>query len=157
MILATLVTSLGNILSPQKCQDPDLLDVTGSGDTKEMEIDDKLAEDEGNVESGISTTGSKKLQGRSGQKPTISNKQPRFCQPQVADSWEDEIADEATGGPVDDKSKVSNNRMAGENPLDAGDLADSTKTQSRQSLILVYRAFRMLQSEFDEKFKKMWA
>ncbi|KAJ5772626.1 DEAD/DEAH box helicase, partial [Penicillium odoratum] len=140
MILRVVTASLGNILNPRGNSDVDMLDVTGGGELREVEADDNIADVEVKDEPGkkVSTTPAGKV--HTSVAPSASvKKHLRTAQP--LDSWEDDM-DEEEQAPV--QQEPSNTQPG-------------RKMDNLQSLTLVYKAFNALQTEFDEKFKKMWA
>jgi hypothetical protein len=136
MILATIVTSLAVYLGLGTDADPEMLDVMGSGDTIENDGDEQLAV---NTES---------------QQPTEAYQPPKIgtpIQPPPVQKGKKKVADDWD---------ASEDNMAAEEDF----LADEAKKSSAVSdeeeyekLMNVYKAFRKLKTQFDEKFYAIWA
>lgn len=157
MILSTLITSLDIFLDPSASKDPDLLDVAGRGDLKEIEIDDKLADEENDT---AGTAPNAKFGGpqRDAKGKTAANRNFNSrLQHEVPDSWEDEAIEGTEESFANGKSSVSHEEVEAEIDPNHNQSETQTEAQSRKSLMLVLKAFHALKTEFDEKFKKMWA
>ncbi|KAI9790002.1 MAG: hypothetical protein M1816_005616 [Peltula sp. TS41687] len=160
LVLATIVTSLTNFLKLDPASDSDLLDVVGEGDELEIENDAALAQETGAAvdETKKLATASARQEGNSsaakGRNAGKKNK--------LADSWED-------GDDVDVDAPAKNSRVLPErkckskavNPYD--DESDSEESEEdanskeQGGLIIVLKAFTMLQKQFDERFRAIWA
>ncbi|OQE32624.1 hypothetical protein PENFLA_c001G10680 [Penicillium flavigenum] len=150
LTLATIKTSIEGFLKPGGNIGADMLDVAGGGDDYENLVDDK-AVDQIEAENA----------GKTDVKP--DNKQAMAAAPVpaprprakkvVVDSWEDEMDDEDDETDVEaiDASKDATNGVGSkttqEKPVD----------NSHRSMFLVAKAFSELHTEFDTKFKAMWA
>lgn len=130
MVLATIVTSLALYIGLGNSADPEMLDVMGSGDAAENDADADIAE-----ETVI--------------EPSVSKGAPA-----------------AAATPVRKSKKVAEDWDAGEDALVAeedylkseGASANSASDpEEYEKLMNVYRAFRKLKNEFDEKFLAIWA
>ncbi|GME50787.1 Helicase [Neofusicoccum parvum] len=128
MILATIITTLSNMLHPDADGEADILDAVGGGDAHEEQVEDKLLEAAAPPEP----------------KTALPVQVKKTRKKDVADSWDDGIDDDdndsvngATNGHADDGVKWEDG--------EGGNLLD----------VLV--AFKKLSEEFNEKFKAMWA
>ena len=133
MVLATIVSSLAVYLGLAAATD-EMLEVMGSGDAAENEEDEKDAADE----EVASTTTTATTQSSGSSAPTFVKKKKK-----VVDDWdagEDEMAAEE-------------DYMKSEGLNDTGVNDD----EEYEKLLTVYKAFRKLKTEFDEKFRAIWA
>ncbi|PHH83095.1 hypothetical protein CDD82_3630 [Ophiocordyceps australis] len=135
LILATIVTSMTNFLKP----DGDGLEMENVQDVDDVltEIKDCKLGVAGEAETVETTAGPAKAAGK---KPTR--------QKVIADSWEDDDADQeenlATG---------SHSRSSSKTSLDA----PTWQTDGEESLQLVLLAFQELRQQFDDKFRLVWS
>ncbi|KAM3074302.1 hypothetical protein ACMFMG_002886 [Clarireedia jacksonii] len=129
MILATICTSLALYLGLGVDSDAEMLDVMGAGDEGENENDEKLAED---VIPAASVT---PAPAREQAKPVRGRK--------VVEDWDAH----------EDKLTAEEDYFQEE--LDSG--AGATDDEEYEKLRNVYRAFRKLKTEFDEKFTAIFA
>ncbi|KAI6363411.1 hypothetical protein MCOR25_005904 [Pyricularia grisea] len=146
LILATIVTSLDNFLDP-KAGYPDMTNVQDVFDR--VTEDQEVGKDDIIPEAQMSTpldeiTNKKKTKGK-----------------KVLESWdddEDEEEDELTGGfaRVNGRDRTSAHNSDGEAGAEWDDVP-AWQRQNEANLRSVLKAFRLLQSEFDEKFRKVWA
>jgi hypothetical protein len=132
MILATIVTSLALYLGLGTDADPEMLDVMGSGDTIENDGDEKLAVNTEPAEPSIPKIGTPI------QPPPVMKKSKK-----VADDW-DASEDHMTAEEDFLKSTATNGNAA-------------TDDEEYDKLMNVYKAFRKLKTQFDEKFYAIWA
>ncbi|TIC97855.1 putative helicase [Colletotrichum higginsianum] len=142
LILATIVTSLENFLGSNDVDDADMVDVQDVVDILEEERfgDDVVQQSSGAPRPTPETSG---LESKA-----ISRKGRQ----RVADSWEDESdSDEATEESPDQEHYPSSTDE-GSVPFAASWVGDDGK-----SLVKVYKAFKLLQQGFDERFRKVWA
>ncbi|CAG8903721.1 unnamed protein product [Penicillium egyptiacum] len=150
LTLATIKTSIEGFLRPGGNIGADMLDVAGGGDDYENLVDDK-AVDQIEAENA----------GKMGVKP--DNKQAMPAAPVstprsrakkvVVDSWEDEMDDE------DDETEdeVINASKDAANGLGSKTTQEKPVDNSHRSMVWVAKAFNELHSEFDSKFRAMWA
>jgi hypothetical protein len=133
MILATIVTSLAVYLGLGTDADPEMLDVMGSGDTIENDGDEKLA-----VNTEPQESFAPQKIGTPIQPPPVMKKGKK-----VADDWD---ASEDTMTAEEDylKTKGMENSAV-------------TDDEEYDQLMNVYKAFRKLKTQFDEKFYAIWA
>lgn len=159
LVLATIVTSFENFLklSPGG-MDEDISSVAGSGDRYEMELGvGDIPETSESAESGTGETKEKQQMAQtppastSSQPPSTST-EPRKKQ-QPADSWEDEVDDDDEDGDnasqKDDITEIES--------TDSGIPMTTTLNGESPGIFNVLKAFKLLQAEFNEKFKAMWA
>lgn len=130
MILATICTSLALYLGLGIDADPDMLDVMGTGDVAENDLDEEIAAQ--SVPPPATTT--------------TTTQQPAFVKKSkkgVVDDWN---ADEDAIAAEENLSKE-----------EVGNGTEGTDNEEYDKLMNVYKAFRKVKTEFDEKFKDMWA
>ncbi|KAJ5927797.1 hypothetical protein N7466_006753 [Penicillium verhagenii] len=149
MILATLTTSLNNILNPSGA-DMDMLNVAGGGDIHEVQTEDNIAEDEGqSAQKEAAKRHAERLHPKPAA-PLASVKKSRASSADTFDNWEDEMDDHEEKAAVQaEKQAAAKNKPKA---VHKAGLKDDKK-----SLLLVLHAFNCLRTEFDTKFKKMWA
>jgi hypothetical protein len=153
LVLATIVTSLENFMKLSPGMDTDLLDSMGGADASEDELDGKVLK-----------SMNLPLRGQPLPKAGVAMaKQPK--QSKVADSWDDDVSENSdeeistapkhvnhTAESPDEGSKQqfrSSTHDKGSNDADAF-LED-------EGLLQVLRVFRMLQAEFDARYRAIWA
>lgn len=129
MVLATIATSLALHIGLGQDGDAELLDVMGAGDSVENENDEKVAED---TIPQVASTPSSELQ----QAQPVRRKK-------VVDDWD----------AGEDKLAAEEDYLEREKESGAG----VTDDDEYQKLMTVYRAFRKLKTEFDEKFRAIFA
>ncbi|KAK3987235.1 hypothetical protein QBC44DRAFT_331951 [Cladorrhinum sp. PSN332] len=134
-ILATITTSLANILSPSAVDD----DIMGDG-----EVDEELGGDRG-LDDEVEDQAAEKTVAKTAKAPVVVKKAGKK---KVVDSWDDE-ASSSEGENWDDNE--SEGEKAAAQPQARFDPTGD------QSLVKVHKAFTMLKEQFDEKFFKMWA
>jgi ATP-dependent RNA helicase DDX60 len=175
LVLATIVTSLENFLKFSHNMEADMLDVMGGGDEHEIELDNKVIEAEFNVKSHGAA--SPKIRPVHQKQSTINvplNETTQVWGKKIVDSWDDDLTDDAV-------DKISNDKVMPDSPNDivkkkqndrAARKIKATKTEtqrtkyeaantevsnvSNSSIILVIKAFKVLQDEFNQKFRAMW-
>ncbi|KJK62905.1 hypothetical protein P875_00034257 [Aspergillus parasiticus SU-1] len=172
LVLATIVTSLENFLKLSPNADPDLLDIMGSGDAHEEELDISFAKEEVS-EPEDKTLKSSKNKTKGLPKQPSPSMPIKAKKPEAAESWEDEVSDDE---PNPEEKEAATTDLAQET---LGNLKRNTRkkntsihTQSTnvidhdsfgstvldgQGFFQVLEAFRMLQAEFNDKFKAIWA
>ncbi|EPS30640.1 hypothetical protein PDE_05592 [Penicillium oxalicum 114-2] len=160
LVLATIVTSLENFLKLTPDTDLDMLDVMGQGEAYELELDDEGIEFD--------------------EKMTVPNQAARAQSPKtimaspapaartksksslVAENWDDDLSDapnevdEEPEAPSPWKTRAA--RREGKKLPKATVQKSSAASDSEDGrILLVLKAFKMLQSEFNEKFRAFWA
>lgn len=153
MVLATITTTLENFLNPKGNDvDMDMLNVGGRGDSREFETDAMFVDEEA-AEMGAEATEPDRQERVV---PAVSGKgiPRRAVKGKVAESWEDDLIEEVENI-ISEKGKP-NHATSRPNPrlVEPGEGLDQTR---RSSLVLVYKAFSELKTEFDDKFRAMWA
>lgn len=131
LVLATIVTSLGNYLGLGVNPDLDQLDVMGSGDVAENDKDEDMAEDLPTV--GSSTPS---VQAATDVKPAVLPTRRK-----VANDWNTEEDALVVSDALNESDRTS--------PID--------DDEEYAKLTNVYKAFQMLKVEFDTTFRKIWA
>lgn len=130
LVLATISTSLAQYLGLGDDRDPEMLDVMGSGDAAENDGDEKVAE--------VTMPELPSANKFEAPKPP-----PIIKKKKVADDWnagEDEMAEEEAFRKAERESGLG-----------------ATDAEEFEQLMNVYKAFKKLKSEFDDKFKLIWA
>jgi hypothetical protein len=144
LVLATIVTSLANFMHLSAEEDIDLTLTAGSGDTKELAQDDKLAEeDDGSTPS--SSTNSKPPP-----PPPTSAKKTK-----VAEDWDDGDDDDDDESDTEDDNQTGDNGDSTANGVNKG-MFEGWDNDAL-GLKKVLEAFKSLKTEFDEKFKAIGA
>lgn len=140
LVLATICASLANFLKLPE-SDLSLLDVIGEGDENNNLEDDKFGGD--STTDTESTAGSIATAdtGRSSATSASSTSAKPKPKKKVAESWDDSDAEEAN------ELEETNGAM--------GD--DSSKEELEKGFLNVYKAMTKLRSEFDTKFRKIFA
>lgn len=162
MVLATIVTSFENFLKLSPDTDANMLDVVGGGEAHETELDQKVGELNLNDTPVSHSESVPKTQ-----KPTSSTSTATAGaapkKKKVAESWDDEISDaesppEDVGGSAHSSKATEKEAINGNPGGQPGDADDYSEPAWENSGILqVLKAFKLLQQEFDQKFKEMWA
>jgi len=178
LILATIVTSLQNFLKLSLPTVTEMGDIMGFGDMHELELDDKVLEaasDNSHIPSAL-VLPSREIPK---QESTATKAGSSLGKPKLVDSWEDESSDdgdmtEADGAIPENMSeairaaKKGKKGGKGKERLMPG--AKSVKEPTKEpkawgkeseigggNFLMVLKAFTMLQEEFNQKFKAMWA
>ncbi|KAL2374963.1 DEAD/DEAH box helicase, variant [Blastomyces gilchristii SLH14081] len=155
MVLATIVTSLENFLKLTPGTDADAIDVMGSGEMYEGEVDVGAMQDGGldgmgelgDVGVGVLNRPIVPTTAASTPAPTTASKPRRK---KVVDSWEDEdVEDNGDNDGNDGASKGG--EFGDEDPAAPWDGKD------RGGIFNVLKGFKLLREEFDMKFREMWA
>jgi hypothetical protein len=131
MVLATIATSLALYLGLGSDADPEMLDVMGSGDAAENEADEETA---AAAIADIPTTKST---------TTTTQYTPPKRSKKVVDDW-----DAGEDAIVAEENFLRSEEMKG---------TGATDDEEYDKLMNVYKAFRKLKTEFDEKFRAIWA
>jgi len=131
MVLATIATSLALYLGLDSDADPEMLDIMGSGDAAENDADAKVAA-ETEPEPAAAAKSNAPTQGA----PIKKSKK-------VADDWG--ASEDAM---VAEEDYLNSERLNG---------TGATDDEEYDKLMNVYKAFRKLKTEFDEKFRAIWA
>ncbi|CZS88239.1 related to SKI2-antiviral protein and putative helicase [Rhynchosporium graminicola] len=131
MVLATIVTSLALHLGLGSDADPEMLDVMGSGDAAENEEDAEVAA--ASIAEPTATNNS-----------ASGSTQPAFVKKKkVVEDWD----------AGEDALVAEEEYLKGEGLNGTG----ATDDEEYDKLMNVYKAFRKLKTEFDEKFRVIWA
>jgi len=129
MVLATIATSLALYLGLDSDADPEMLDIMGSGDAAENDADEEVA-------------------AKTEPEPAARSNAPAQAAPvrkskKVADDW----------GASEDAMVAEEDYLKSEGLNGTG----ATDDEEYDKLMNVYKAFRKLKTEFDEKFRAIWA
>ncbi|KMU86321.1 DEAD/DEAH box helicase [Coccidioides immitis H538.4] len=161
LVLATIVTSFENLLKLSPVVDADMLDVMGTGDANEEKLDVETIQNEA---SNVPTGKPNPTNLPTGQAPSTTSASSAIVavprRKAVADSWEDEAEgneeEEETSKLVESKSKKKENDLE-----DRGRARDEVSMSAiggkDQRILNVLKSFKLLQTEFNQKFKEMWA
>ncbi|KAJ5431201.1 hypothetical protein N7445_008933 [Penicillium cf. griseofulvum] len=149
LTLATIKASIEGFLKPGGNIGADMLDVAGGGDDYENLVDDKAVDQIEAENAGKLTTKQDNTQAMAAAPVPVARPRAKKV---VMDSWEDEMDDEDLDEIVDEatdslKDTTNDLKATQEKPVD----------KSHRSMFLVAKAFKELHSEFDSKFKAMWA
>ncbi|KAL4949190.1 hypothetical protein BDW69DRAFT_174923 [Aspergillus filifer] len=155
LVLATIVTSLENFMKLSPGTDCEILEAMGAGDAYEDEVDDDAlgVSEDPTESSALQPAKKKQFSVTLPESPAKGKKKP------VADSWEDEMSDET---PSDWEAEDTSPDSQGTSPRQAGSTRSSTQTSADavlddKGLLQVLQTFKMLQTEFNAKFKAIWA
>ncbi|KAL4968332.1 putative DEAD/DEAH box helicase [Aspergillus stella-maris] len=155
LVLATIVTSLENFMKLSPGTDCEMLEAMGAGDAYEDEIDDDAqgASEVPTESSPLSPAKNKQSSVILPERPVKAKRKP------VADSWEDEMSDET---PSDWEAEDTSPDSQGTSPRQTGSTGSLTQTSADavldgKGLLQVLQTFKMLQTEFNAKFKAIWA
>ncbi|OAP63865.1 hypothetical protein AYL99_03092 [Fonsecaea erecta] len=169
LVLATIVTSLENFLKLSLPTAAEMIDIMGFGDVHESELDDKA------LEAGPdnkATSSARTLPNREmlKQELTATKAGSSDGKKKVVDSWEDDASDhgdkpETNGAIPETMGEAVRAAKAGKKPMmtSAKEPARESERQGKESeigdgnLFMVLKAFTMLQEEFNQKFRAMWA
>lgn len=144
MVLATIVTSLSNFMNLGTESDLDFIDIRGGGDEAEEDREDKfLPTDNASEITNLSGTTLNSGTGPVKQDLPVLTKKKKT---KVVDSWEDE-ADEAEDSAEENWDDGSEDEGTQEPPA----------WEEGAGLLNVLKAFRALKTDFDTKFRTMWA
>ncbi|KAH8759888.1 DEAD/DEAH box helicase [Diaporthe sp. PMI_573] len=144
LVLATIVTSLTNFLDLDAAADSDLamMDVQDAEDAA-RETSDALEPDDG---AGDMAHGALPTQDEGAKKIEAAAAAPKKTKkPKVIDSWDDDESSEDEAAAAEAAEAAA--KAAG--PAWEGD--------GEKNLAQVLRMFKMVQQQFDEKFRKQWA
>ncbi|KAM3499417.1 hypothetical protein MY10362_007323 [Beauveria mimosiformis] len=134
LILATIVTSLENFIRLDvHTDDAAMMDVQDAGDVL-LERRDEMVDQDKALPNGAEKESSARAAATQSKSTAASKKQVEL------DSWEDD---------------VSNDDSASESPTDLPLDGDSWQDEGDGNLLQVLKAFRMLQEEFETKFRKV--
>ncbi|EFR05209.1 DEAD/DEAH box helicase [Nannizzia gypsea CBS 118893] len=173
LVLATIVTSLENFLKLSPDTDVSILDAMGTGDTQENELDAAAIQ----VAAEVTNSKNLKVVERGGAAKGLPNSKAipitttQARKQWVADNWEDgEESDESDGRSLESttkKGKLKKERKSEKKKGTIGkekqqalrDESSSTAVYDGQGsdIANVLQGFKLLQEEFNRKFKAMWA
>ncbi|KAJ5782615.1 hypothetical protein N7457_004389 [Penicillium paradoxum] len=155
LILATITTSIEAYLSPGGNIDPDMLDVSGGGEVHENSVNDKAIE-RTDAENQKKVSLQPATIGRSQSLAAPLHGTSRSRAKKVVDSWEDEMGEDDL---IQTADKARDHQAPQKTINKAKSKAKLGKPTGKPqgSMLLVAQAFRELQTEFDSKFKAMWA
>lgn len=148
LVLATIVTSLENFLKLSPNSDADMIEVMGSGDAHEEERD---VGDFQVQNMGPTDTNSKDLATRDAPSAATTGA-PVVRKKKVVDSWEDEADEDEI---LQATSKKKEKEIAKQDKAD--DELVPTWDGKDYGIINVLKGFKLLQEEFNIKFREMWA
>ncbi|TQW11334.1 DEAD/DEAH box helicase [Cordyceps javanica] len=143
LVLATIVTSLQNFVSLDvHADDAAMMDVQDAGDAMQERRDDTLDGETApsNNGAGVVDSAMRAAAKQTNKRAKASKKKPEL------DSWTDDTSD--SGSAVESSTDSS---------VHDDDDDDDWESNEDGSLTQVLGAFRLLQEEFDVKFRKIWA
>ncbi|KXH62453.1 DEAD/DEAH box helicase [Colletotrichum nymphaeae SA-01] len=144
LILATIVTSLENIMGRVDADDSDMINVQDVADTIEEERFGEESDaqySENHV--ALSVTAKAKTKSHSGKSKEA-----------VAESWED-VSDGSSSDTAHASSSASRTGQATES--EGTSFGSARDKGGGDSLVKVHMAFKLLQQVFEDKFRKVWA
>ncbi|KAK2841620.1 hypothetical protein FQN49_006075 [Arthroderma sp. PD_2] len=149
LVLATIVTSLENFLKLSPGTDVDILDAIGSGDTHETELDVGAMQQ---ATDGTKPKDSRalNLQIAQTQSTSASLASAVSRKKKVANSWEDEAE-------IDEIVEREKMEAKNQKPSDDEHNSPTAWDGDNDRIHGVLKGFKLLQAEFNEKFKAMWA
>ena len=186
LILATIVASLENFLKLTPGTELDMLDVMGRGEAYEVEMDGTLSEagvNEEDMGAATSTHKARYQQSRNNLTCPVPQTPSNAQKMRVAENWDDDLGDgtretkdgteDAPKG-LDDALKLAREAKEKEEASKRKDRAtqgmsegptnpagkkvcSATDNDGDDRIPLVLKAFKMLQKEFNAKFRAMWA
>jgi ATP-dependent RNA helicase DDX60 len=130
MVLATIATSIALHLGLGSDADPEMLDVMGTGDAAENDADEKIA---------AATVPDAPAVSAAAAQTTAPHKKSK----KVVDDW-----DAGEDALVAEEDYLKSEGLNG---------TGATDDEEYDKLMNVYKAFRKLKTEFDEKFRAIWA
>ncbi|KAF4777168.1 DEAD/DEAH box helicase [Colletotrichum scovillei] len=144
LILATIVTSLENIMGRVDADDSDMINVQDVADTIEEErfgeeFDAQYSENH----VALSVTAKAKTKSHSGKSKEA-----------VAESWED-VSDGSSSDTAHASSSASRTGQATES--EGKSFGSAREKGGGDSLVKVHMAFKLLQQVFEDKFRKVWS
>lgn len=139
MVLATIVASLANFM---KLPDSDVSmeDIAGEGDDQENLEDDKLATDSAAGSDATSVSGNTAITAASSVSAASKTAKPKTKK--ITEDWDDALAAD------EEKENDAANQIIDD---------DTSKEDLERGFLNVYRAFTKLRTEFDTKFRKIFA
>ncbi|PWY75483.1 DEAD/DEAH box helicase [Aspergillus heteromorphus CBS 117.55] len=143
LVLATIVTSFENFLKLSPGTDLDMIDATGSGDAHEIDLDDKIIDATPDRSTGIAGRPSAPAQAKAQAALAPTPAPVKKKKAKVADSWDDDMSDSSS----EEEEEVKPAKLE-TTPVDK--LGD-------KGFLQVLKAFKLLQEEFNGKFRAMWA
>ncbi|KAH8433897.1 putative DEAD/DEAH box helicase [Aspergillus melleus] len=164
LVLATIVTSFENFLKLAPNTDPDMLDTRGSGDAYEDELDRQ--DIEGGNPSSESSSSHQSVTHARGQSTKVSGNiapaKPKKSK--VSENWDDGLSDDEASDNLEQASNFSRGTISPSEKASSS-APDSERSDSHsqnevleeQRLLKVLKGFKLLQAEFNEKFRAMWA
>lgn len=139
-MLATICASLANFLKLPE-SDLSLLDISGEGDENDNLEDDKYDGDSSTDTESTALSTATADTGRTSVATASSTSARTKVKKKVADSWEDSDAEEESE-PEEANAAV-------------GD--DASKEELERGFLNIYKAMTKLRSEFDTRFRKIFA
>lgn len=144
LVLATIVTSLENFLKLTPGTEVDMLEVAGSGDLAEGEVDEKLIDFDasgavGAVPGGPAVVPLKQQQAIPTPVRTLMRKA------KVVDSWDEGMESESD----EEVEAETQSEEVSEDP--------TAFNAEESGILMVLKGFKVVQRDFNEKFRKMWA
>lgn len=144
LVLATVVTSLENFLKLTPTDETDMINLSGQGDVME---EDAGGEEDSNAPSEKSS----RIATTKAPEPGLQAKKKKI----VKDAWDASDSDDETD--ITSPEETASTARTAESLLGSDDNSSSGGSSSEDGLMNVLTAFRLLKTEFDEKFKAMWA
>ncbi|KAI9039192.1 putative DEAD/DEAH box helicase [Aspergillus affinis] len=159
LVLATIVTSFENFFKLAPNTDPDILDTRGCGDAYDDELDSEDIEAGNLTPENSSSSHQQMTHGRGRSANASGNSAPiKPTKSKIPESWDDELSDEETSDNLEQGFHSSNSPSGSSVPNSGtGDSHSQNGVLEEQRLLKVLKGFRLLQAEFNDKFRAMWA
>ncbi|KIX99109.1 uncharacterized protein Z520_05570 [Fonsecaea multimorphosa CBS 102226] len=173
LVLATIVTSFQNFLKLSLPTGTEMGDIMGFGDMHETQLDDKVLE-AGSDDKG--TPSARVLPSRempTKQESIVTKAGSGLGKKKLADSWDDESSDDGDVAEINGAIPETMNEAVKAAKLEKKRLTMGARRAKESTnepiaeeevadieggnLLMVLKAFTMLQEEFNQKFKAMWA
>ncbi|KAL3478688.1 hypothetical protein BJX99DRAFT_269117 [Aspergillus californicus] len=148
LVLATIITSLENFMKLSPGVDPDMLETMGGGDLLEEELEDKVIR-------AADAPLKLPIPAARGQPSAPINRSVKVKKTLVAENWDD-----SSSGDGEDDEEHRTSEAGGDKESQSPKTMTSSDTDADlkdQGLLQVLKAFKMLQEEFNIKFKAIWA
>lgn len=154
LVLATIVTSLENFMKLSPGVDPGLVDAMGSDDISECESDEIIFDECDDPPQSVDLPLHPKPAAHG---TVIVSRKPK--QTEVVENWDDYLSSD-DDNETDTLGETDKNieDVRNENPQAAGQGSNVSEAfLENEGLLQVLRAFRMLQEDFNSKFRSIWA
>lgn len=154
LVLATIATSLENFMKLSPGTDVEMLEALSISDRLDEEVDERAL---GVVEDQLTPPKPPPSKERPPTK-SVTIQPARTKKAEVSDNWDDNLSDDEKDDSVFQARDSGPGQHQCTNGSTGTSLASDTDTVLEdKGLLQVLQAFKMLQAEFNQKFKAMWA